>query len=191
MSTPLFDHGGAIPSKFHTITYNDKQNKVILLIRLEKRLSSVPFMQILNTCLLNNIEKIFFIFPKTLLLSNPSQSIPNLKRFHPLLQEIITDDSNEKIFEVLSTNFINNTTTNYFYHYLQEDSLIHPNFWKILQEANQNNYTFLDDTKKEHLLFCKSPEKTIHSDKIGAYSNVYDDFDRIYDNIVCALDKPM
>lgn len=191
MSTPLFDHGGAIPSKFHTITYNDKQNKVILLIRLEKKIYSVPFMQVLNTCLLNNIEKIFFIFPKTLLLSNPSQSIPNLKRFHPLLQEIITDDSNEKIFEVLSTNFINNTTTNYFYHYLQEDSLIHPNFWKILQEAKNNNYTFLDDTKKEHLLFCKSPEKTIHSDKIGAYSNVYDDFDRIYDNIVCALDKQM
>jgi hypothetical protein len=184
MTTPLIEHGGILPSKFHTIEYAH-DNKVVLIIRLDKKLNAIPFMQIMSSCLLNQVEKIFFVFPKLKLLEL-NATPPNLNRFHPILQTIVSDENNDKILELLKSSPLISSQYSYF---LDENSLIHPNFWKILKRANQNNYKFLDDKKNIHTLYCKDAIKTIELDVIGAYSDVYDDFNRIYDSIVCSLDK--
>jgi len=162
MPSPLEDHGGPIPSEFHTRTQSDNENKVFLFVNVETDTLNLDFYKKL---LLNKVVHIFF--------NLPSPNINFKQAIHPLISFCSTNDYCEYITNIMSTN---NIAGNFVYS-ISDKVLIHPEFWSILKVAQKNtNYIFNDSSGNMHTLkyFTKDgcATKTVDTCKIAAYSYI-------------------
>jgi len=161
MPTSLEDHGGPIPSEFHTRTQPDSENNLFLFVNVETEILN---LEIYKKLLLNKVVHIFFNVPS---ITNTRQNI------HPLISFCSTSDSSEFIKNIISTNNIKGT----FLYCISDKLLVHPDFWSILKFAQKNtNYTFNDSLGNVHTLkyFTKDgmATKTVDTCKTVAYSYI-------------------
>lgn len=164
MQTPLSDHGGPVPSEFHTVSLPDKMNNVILLVNVE---SSTLNLALYKTLLLNRVAKIFFNIP------NPENALKT--NIHPLISFCTYKDTANFATKILETNNIDGA----FFYELSDKLLVHPVFWSILKAAKENtNYVFYDSNGKEHKLNYYTKEgiasKTVDTVKVAAYTSITD-----------------
>uniref|UniRef100_A0A6C0AMH8 Methyltransferase domain-containing protein n=1 Tax=viral metagenome TaxID=1070528 RepID=A0A6C0AMH8_9ZZZZ len=162
MSSPLEEHGGIVPSEFHTKVLSDKINKVFLFTDVTS--SSKLNFGVYRSILLNYVHHIFFNFAN-------SENVQQMN-IHPLISFSNTDD-----YEKFAINtVISNEMEGVFFYKFQDNLLVHPEFWSILKNAKENtNYTFYDSAGKEHTLIYATKDSiasnTVNTCKIAAYTD--------------------
>ena len=172
MPTPLEDHGGAVPSEFHTVSLPDILNRVILLVNVESSSLNLAFYK---TLLLNHTAKILFNIP------SPENALKT--NIHPLISFCSYKDINEYATNIVRTNNMNGA----FFYELSDKLLVHPEFWPILKAAKENtNYLFYDSDGKEHKLSYFTKEgvasKTVDTCRVAAYTCINDNIIKSVEN---------
>jgi len=162
MSTPLEDHGGIVPSEFHTKILSDTINKLILIINIK---NSQLNINVYKTLLLNYVHHIFFNIAEPV---NASKT-----NIHPLITLCHIEDSKEFAKNMV----ISNNMDGVFFYEFSDNVFVHPEFWTIFKSAQKNtNYTFYDSAGKTHTLMyidkTGSASKTVDTCKIAAYTHI-------------------
>ena len=162
MTTPLDQHGGVIPSEFHTCSSPSTLNKVVIVVNVgSDRLN----LEVFKTLLFPSVEHIFFNVE-----SPTSYSQVNI---HPLVT-ISTIPS----FKEFATSLLKESgSEGTFFYEVPNRSFVHPAVWTLLKHSlPDNNYVFYDSMKKVHTLWYVTKDgvaaNTIDTSKIAAYSSI-------------------
>ena len=161
MPTPIEDHGGCIPSEFHTRSLPSIPNKLVLIIHVgTDRLNIELFKTLFMPC----VEHVFYN------VVDPT-SYSHLP-IHPLVS--ICTISNGKEF---ATKLAADSHSSFFFYEISNGSLVHPDLWTLLKQAEPNiSYTFFDSMKKVHTLSYVSEtgiaDKTMTTSTVAAYSAI-------------------
>ncbi len=168
---PIDDHGGARPSAFHTVRLPDQPNQVTLFIRvLTDRIS----LALYNTLLLNRVNQIFFLVSESI--------ISDLPMIHPTVQYI---SSTTDIPTFVENRLLSETNRHIFWHEVTDTSIIHPNFWTLLETAQPGvSLVFPDENGVAHTLVSSSHSQPVSPclqvNTIAAYANPSQDSERIF-----------
>jgi hypothetical protein len=161
MPTPIEDHGGCIPSEFHTCTLPSIPNKLVLLVNVGMdRLNIELFKTLYMPC----VEHVFYNVTDP----TPYSHLP----IHPLVT--VCTISNTKEFV---TKLAADSHSSFFFYEISNGSFVHPELWTLLKHAESNtSYTFVDSMKKVHTLSYVSEtgiaDKTVTTSTVAAYSAI-------------------
>ena len=173
MPTPIEDHGGAIPPSFHTRSLADTRPRLVLFINIES--PNFHFGRLWSSLQLSQVDAVF------VRISAPpqGQGLPNL---HSLVHFI---DRSAPI-ETVVGDLVKSPEDHIFYTELSSKTIVHPEFWRILEAATPGvNYQYFDEKGGAHTLIsatANGPAKTTqHLTKVAAYSSIEQDTDRLCD----------
>lgn len=175
MPTPIEDHGGAIPPVFHTRSLTDIRPRLVLFINLNHSENGFQFGRLWNSLQLSQIDAVF------LRISAPSSGV-NLPNLHPLVHYVDRIAS----VETIVADLVKSPDDHIFYTELSSTTIVHPEFWRILETATPGiNIQFLDEKGGPHTLISATAKglatSTQNLTKVAAYSSVEQDTERIYD----------
>ena len=161
MPTPIEDHGGIIPSGFHTRSLPSTPNKLVLIVNVETDYLNI---EVFKTLFMPYVEHVFYNVADPTPYSDLS--------IHPLVS--ISTISNRKEFV---TKLAADSHSSFFFHEISNESVVHPELWTLLKHAEPNtSYTFVDSMKKVHTLFYVTDtgivDKTVTTSTIAAYSAI-------------------
>ncbi len=171
---PIDDHGGARPSAFHTVRLPDEPNQVTLFVHVvTDRIS----LTLYNTLLLNRVNQIFFLVSDVI--------ISELPAIHPMIQYI---SSTTDIPSFVRNRLLSETNPHIFWHEVTDTSVIHPNFWTLLETAQPGvSLIFPDEIGSPHTLVSSSHSQPVSPclqvNTIAAYANSEQDHERIFTTV--------
>lgn len=168
---PIDDHGGVNPPAFHTVRLPDTPNRVVLFIEAATDKLGLFFY---NTLLLNRVEHIFIMIDEEL-----TGKLPAL---HPMITYI---SSKTNIPEFVKANLLTKEHPHVFWYKTTDVNLVHPNFWTLLETAQQGvSIVFPDETGAAHAIVSSSLEvqnaPVIQVNTVAAYSDSVKDNERIF-----------
>lgn len=182
MPTPIEDHGGFVPPAFHTRSLADKRPSVVLFVTVNPDDKGYYFGRLWNSLCLSQVETIYLRIP------NIMASVP-LPDFHPLLKFVDISQPIEYFVDYLLKE---QNQDHLFYTELGSDTIVHPEFWRLLASATPGtNLEFQDEQGGKHTLFSATANgiatTTLQLPTVAAYSSIEQDMERICDAVEYGL----
>lgn len=138
----LEHHGGIKPKEYHSCYLPNNNNKINIFYYCTNIDNLVLFC---HSLLFHKVENIYC------LIDDSSINIELIQNTHPIVKFI---KNNINIPDFIMNNIINEKINHIFWIHLKDNTIVHPNFWSILEIAKQgSNYIYNDIENNKNILY--------------------------------------
>jgi hypothetical protein len=171
--TVLEHHSGIRPKEYHTCYLPDESNKIVLFYSCNDLNQLILFV---NSLLPHRVEHVYCISDEIL----ANQELVSI--IHPLINVL---PANTDILLFIN-NILNENRSHFFWMSMNQDTIIHPNLWSILEIAKKGqNYLFRDNHANPVMLYSSdiSNANSILNEinMVAAYHNYLEERDTIHE----------